>query len=70
MLGIQVHIADGIQFVRESASFGAAQSHSKSNNSSYTESTSNSSSTTSHAEDVEATKVDIIIIDVDSSDSR
>lgn len=66
---LKVHIADGIQFVRESASFGAAQSHSKSNNSSYTESTSNSSSTTSHAEDVEATKVDIIIIDVDSSDS-
>lgn len=66
---LKVHIADGIQFVRESASFGAAQSHSKSNNSSYTESPSNGSSTSSHAEDVEATKVDIIIIDVDSSDS-
>jgi hypothetical protein len=65
MLGIQVHIADGIQFVRESASSGAAQSHTKSS-----ESPSNGSSTTSHAEDVEATKVDIIIIDVDSSDSR
>ncbi|KAK2438122.1 hypothetical protein P8452_33886 [Trifolium repens] len=61
---LKVHIADGIQFVRESASSGAAQSHTKSS-----ESPSNGSSTTSHAEDVEATKVDIIIIDVDSSDS-
>ncbi|KAK2384215.1 eEF1A lysine and N-terminal methyltransferase [Trifolium repens] len=61
---LKVNIADGIQFVRESASSGAAQSHSKSS-----ESLSNGSSTTSHAEVVEATKVDIIIIDVDSSDS-
>ncbi|XP_045821203.1 eEF1A lysine and N-terminal methyltransferase [Trifolium pratense] len=60
---LKVHIADGIQFVRENASSGAAQSHSKSS-----ESPSNGSSTT-HAEDVKATKVDIIIIDVDSSDS-
>ncbi|CAL5214091.1 unnamed protein product [Lathyrus oleraceus] len=66
---LKVHIADGIQFIRESTSSGAAQSHSKSNSSSYTESPTNGSSTTSHAEDVEDTKVDIIIVDADSSDS-
>ncbi|KAL5053842.1 hypothetical protein RYX36_034524 [Vicia faba] len=66
---LKVHIADGIQFIRESTSSGAAQSRSKSNNSSYTESPTNGSSTTSHAEDVEDTKVDIIIVDADSSDS-
>lgn len=65
-----MHVADGIQFVREVASSGAAQILEKSNNSSYTESPSNGNSTTSHAEDVGATKVDIIIVDVDSSDPR
>lgn len=71
-LRIQVHIADGIQFVRENASSGTAQIHSKSNDPSYTDSPSNESSTASpsHAEGVEATKVDIVIVDVDSSDSR
>ncbi|XP_058731713.1 uncharacterized protein LOC131603429 isoform X2 [Vicia villosa] len=48
---LKVHIADGIQFIRESTSSGA-----------------NGSSTTSHAEGVEDTKVDIIIVDADSSD--
>lgn len=69
-LGIQVHIADGIQFVREIASSGAAHFHGKCNDSSYAESSSNGSSTASRAEGVEATKVDIVIVDVDSSDPR
>nr|XP_027191646.1 methyltransferase-like protein 13 isoform X3 [Cicer arietinum] len=68
---LKVHISDGIQFVRENASSGTAQIHSKSNDPSYTDSPSNESSTASpsHAEGVEATKVDIVIVDVDSSDS-
>ncbi|XP_061372996.1 uncharacterized protein LOC133315400 isoform X1 [Gastrolobium bilobum] len=65
---LKVHIADGIQFVREIASSEAAQVHGKSNNSSHTESPSNGSSTASHVEIVEATKMDIVIVDVDSSD--
>lgn len=65
-----MHIADGIQFVREIASFGAAHFHGKCNDSSYAESSSNGSSTASRAEGVEATKVDIVIVDVDSSDPR
>ncbi|KAJ1407277.1 S-adenosyl-L-methionine-dependent methyltransferase [Sesbania bispinosa] len=65
---LKVHIADGIQFVREIANSGTAQFHGKSNNSNYTKSPSNGSSTASPAEGVEATKVDIVIVDVDSSD--
>lgn len=65
-----MHIADGIQFVREIGTSGAARLHGKSNNSSFTESPSNGSSTASHTEDVEATKVDIVIVDVDCSDPR
>lgn len=66
---MQVHIADGIQFVREIDSSGAAQIHGKSNDPSNTESALNASSTVSHA-GVKVTKVDIIIVDVDSSDPR
>ncbi|KAH1050688.1 hypothetical protein GLYMA_08G111100v4 [Glycine max] len=66
-LEIEVHIADGIQFVREIDSSGAAQIHGKSNDPSYTDTALNASSAVSHA-DVEVTKVDIIIVDVDSSD--
>jgi len=62
-----VHIADGIQFVQAIDNSGAAQIHG-SNDRSYTESL-NESSTVSHA-GVELTKVDIIIVDVDSSDPR
>ncbi|KAL3003456.1 hypothetical protein AAZX31_08G108500 [Glycine max] len=64
---VKVHIADGIQFVREIDSSGAAQIHGKSNDPSYTDTALNASSAVSHA-DVEVTKVDIIIVDVDSSD--
>ena len=63
-----MHIADGIQFVREITSSVADQIHEKSTDSSYIESPSNGSST-SHA-GVGGTKVDIIIVDVDSSDPR
>ncbi|XP_027917593.1 methyltransferase-like protein 13 [Vigna unguiculata] len=62
---LKVHIADGIQFVQAIDNSGAAQIHG-SNDRSYTESL-NESSTVSHA-GVELTKVDIIIVDVDSSD--
>ncbi|XP_052732304.1 uncharacterized protein LOC108342913 isoform X2 [Vigna angularis] len=64
---LKVHIADGIQFVQEIDNSGVAQIHGKSNDCSYTESPLNESSTVSHA-GVELTKVDIIIVDVDSSD--
>ncbi|WVZ26536.1 hypothetical protein V8G54_005080 [Vigna mungo] len=64
---LKVHIADGIQFVQEIDNSGVAQIHGKSNDRSYTESPLNESSTVSHA-GVELTKVDIIIVDVDSSD--
>ncbi|RDX83576.1 Methyltransferase-like protein 13, partial [Mucuna pruriens] len=50
---LKVHIADGIQFIQEIASSGAARIHGKSND--------------SHV-DVEAIKVDVVIVDVDSSD--
>ncbi|OIW19191.1 hypothetical protein TanjilG_04934 [Lupinus angustifolius] len=65
---LKVHIADGIQFVTEAASSEAAQILEKSNGSSHTESPSNGNSATSRAEDVGAATVDIIIVDVDSSD--
>ena len=64
-----MHVADGIQFVREIDSSGAPQIHGKSNDPSNTESALNASSTVSHA-GVKVTKVDIIIVDVDSSDPR
>lgn len=64
-----MHIADGIQFVQEIDNSGVAQIHEKINDRSYTESPLNESSTVSHA-GVELTKVDIIIVDVDSSDPR
>ncbi|KAH1250753.1 Methyltransferase-like protein 13 [Glycine max] len=64
---LKVHVADGIQFVREIDSSGAPQIHGKSNDPSNTESALNASSTVSHA-GVKVTKVDIIIVDVDSSD--
>lgn len=64
-----MHVADGIQFVREIDSSGAPQIHGKSNDPSYTDTALNASSAVSHA-DVEVTKVDIIIVDVDSSDPR
>ncbi|XP_014508535.1 methyltransferase-like protein 13 isoform X1 [Vigna radiata var. radiata] len=64
---LKVHIADGIQFVQEIDNSGVAQIHGKINDRSYTESPLNESSTVSHA-GVELTKVDIIIVDVDSSD--
>ncbi|KAK7318954.1 hypothetical protein RJT34_03663 [Clitoria ternatea] len=64
---LKVHVADGIHFVREMASSGEAHIHGKSNDSSYTESPLNASPTTSYA-GVGATEVDIIVVDVDSSD--
>nr|KYP67778.1 Methyltransferase-like protein 13 [Cajanus cajan] len=64
---LKVHIADGIQFVQEIGSSGVTQIHGKINDPSHTKSPVNASSTVSHA-DVEATKVDIVIVDVDSSD--
>ncbi|KAK7359281.1 hypothetical protein VNO77_01234 [Canavalia gladiata] len=64
---LKVHIADGIQFVRGIASSGAAHIHGESNDSSYSVSPLNANSATSHA-CAEATKVDIVIVDVDSSD--
>lgn len=65
-----MHVADGIQFVRDIANSGVTKFHGKCDSCSNTESSSNGSSIASHAEDVEATKVDIVIVDVDSSDSR
>lgn len=64
---LKVHIADGIQFVQEIDSSGVAQVHEKRNDRSYEVSPLNESPTVSHA-GVELTKVDIIIVDVDSSD--
>lgn len=64
-----MHIADGIQFVQEIDSSGVAQVHEKRNDRSYEVSPLNESPTVSHA-GVELTKVDIIIVDVDSSDPR
>ncbi|KAK7348729.1 hypothetical protein VNO80_23371 [Phaseolus coccineus] len=64
---LKVHIADGIQFVQEINSSGVAQVHGKRNDRSYEESPLNESSIVSHA-GVELTEVDIIIVDVDSSD--
>ncbi|MED6130775.1 hypothetical protein PIB30_003795 [Stylosanthes scabra] len=63
---LKVHVADGIQFVREITSSAAGQIQENGTNSGYMESPSNGSST-SHA-NLGAGKVDIIIVDVDSSD--
>ncbi|KAK7247088.1 hypothetical protein RIF29_41965 [Crotalaria pallida] len=65
---LKVHIADGIQFVREIASSEATQIPEKSNNSIHIKSPSNGNSISSDTGDVGAAKVDIIIVDVDSSD--
>lgn len=54
----QVHIADGIQYVRKAVNFAA------------TEPPSNGSRLASHVEGKGISKVDIVIIDVDSADSR
>ncbi|TKY59979.1 Methyltransferase protein 13 [Spatholobus suberectus] len=64
---LKVHIADGIQFVREITGSGAAQIHGKSNDPTHIESPLNASSTAFQA-GVEVTKVDVVIVDVDSSD--
>ncbi|KAK7400091.1 hypothetical protein VNO78_11291 [Psophocarpus tetragonolobus] len=64
---LKVHIADGIQFIREIGSSEAAKIHAKSNDPRYTEFCLTASSTMSHS-GVEGTKVDIIIVDADSSD--
>lgn len=63
----QVHIADGIQFIRDITSSASANVVSVPGNE---DTSSNESCTTSQEEDTINTKVDIIIIDVDSADSR
>jgi hypothetical protein len=60
----QVHIADGIQYVRKAVNFAAADDHCN------TEPPSNGSCLASHVEGEGISKVDIVIIDVDSADSR
>jgi len=59
-----VHVADGIQFVKEIESSGVAQVHGIRNDCSYKETPLSESSAMSH------TGTDIIIVDVDSSDPR
>ncbi|CAB4263006.1 unnamed protein product [Prunus armeniaca] len=71
---LQVHIADGIQFVRNVANSAAADEISavqeKEGAHCYTEPTSsNRSCLESHVEGKVPSKVDIVIIDVDSADS-
>ncbi|KAL1323314.1 hypothetical protein HN51_033651 [Arachis hypogaea] len=63
---LKVHVADGVQFVRDFTSSAAGQIQENGTGSECIESPSNGSSR-SHAS-VGARKVDIIIVDVDSSD--
>lgn len=63
----QVHIADGIQFVRGIASDGVSG---KLGSNEVECPSSNGSCTASYAERKAINKFDILIIDVDSSDSR
>ncbi|CAJ1939114.1 unnamed protein product [Sphenostylis stenocarpa] len=65
---LKVHVADGIEFVQEIESSAVAQIHGKCiDPTHHTESPSNESSTVCH-DGEEVPKVDIIIVDVDSSD--
>ncbi|KAL6342807.1 hypothetical protein AAG906_016642 [Vitis piasezkii] len=67
---LKVHISDGIQFVREVAADGSSGKHG--NNDAQCDAecpSSNGSCTASHAESKVISKFDILIIDVDSSDS-
>lgn len=71
----QVHIADGIQFLKNIANSASANEMSpvqvNEHASSKSEAaSSNGSSVLSHGEGKVTTKVDIVIIDVDSADSR
>ena len=70
-MGFQVHIADGIQFVREVAADGSSGKHG--NNDAQCDAecpSSNGNCSASHAESKVISKFDTLIIDVDSSDSR
>ena len=69
-MGFQVHIADGIQFVREVAADGSSGKHGNNDAQCDAECPSNGSCTASHAESKVISKFDILIIDVDSSDLR
>lgn len=70
----QVHIADGIKFIREITGSSPADEvsvvHGDGNSLSDAEQTSINGSCISHEEGRANAKVDIIIIDVDSADSR
>ncbi|RVW99834.1 Methyltransferase-like protein 13 [Vitis vinifera] len=69
-MGFQVHIADGIQFVREVAADGSSGKHG--NNDAQCDAecpSSNGNCSASHAESKVISKFDTLIIDVDSSDS-
>lgn len=70
-MGFQVHIDDGIQFVREVAADGVSRKH-ETNDAQCDAAcpSSNESCSASHAENKTISKFDILIIDVDSSDSR
>lgn len=73
-LTFQVHIADGIQYVREIANSVEANEVSAFHGNGDTSCTSNYPANENcmsyHVEGRGTTKVDIVIIDVDSSDSR
>lgn len=65
---VQVHIMDGIQFVRDVATFEAVDGVTFSNG--ITKPLSNGSCNTSEAAGKWTNKIGILIVDVDSSDSR
>lgn len=73
-MGLQVHIADGIVFVRDFKNFAAADGllaiNQNEDASGITKPSVKGSCTVSYAEGRERYGVDILIIDVDSSDSR
>lgn len=67
----QVHIADGIQFIKKVANFGSADEVSFVKGNEDEASSSDKSCVSSlHGEERVTSKVDIVIIDVDSEDSR
>ena len=72
-MGFQVHIADGIRFIREVAAAADGVSRKHENNDAHCDAecpSSNGSCTASRAENNVISKFDILVIDVDSSDSR
>ncbi|CAI9776988.1 unnamed protein product [Fraxinus pennsylvanica] len=65
---LKVHITDGIKFVREMANFETVDVSTSDKNDTDNGSFSNGSSTEVHADGRSSNKIDVLIIDVDSSD--